>query len=64
MSSKKYSTIQSLIQEEMVQYCFSGDIYAGAELTPFAKTTIQNPLFLNNPDVKEVIILSRNLTSD
>jgi len=64
LTSAQYSSIQLEIMKLVKEYCFKYDIYSDIELTDFAKTTVLNPMFLDNPVVKRVYIISRSITDE
>jgi hypothetical protein len=64
LSSKQYSALQLKIWKLIVETCFKHDCYKCIEPTPFAKRTLMNPLFINDPKVEKVYIISRNICEE
>ena len=64
LTSEEYAALQLKIRSQLfIETMFSQpNIYDNSEPTEFARKTLQNPLFLDSPNVSEVIILSRNVT--
>jgi hypothetical protein len=61
LTSEQYSALQIKIWKTLCKTCFDTDCYKTAEPTPFAKKTLMNPLFINDPKVEKVYIISRNV---
>lgn len=62
MTSKEYLALQLTIINEMKARIFNKDLYRTLEPTEFAKRTLMNPIYINSNTVKNVYILSRNIT--
>jgi len=60
----QYADLQLKVIEKYRSLGFSGDFYSEGEPTDFARKTIMSDMFLENPNVKDVYILSRNVTED
>lgn len=65
LSSGQYTTLQLKIHKMLTDDFFSrDDIYDNLEPTEFARRTLMNPLFIEDPKVTAVVILTRNLTKN
>lgn len=63
LSSEQYSALSLEIWCHFVETFFAKkDIYDDLEPSEFARKTLMNPLFLEDPVVSKIIILSRNVT--
>jgi len=62
LTSGQYTSLQLIISELLKQEYFSSPtIYKSLEPTLFAQRTLMNPLFIDSPNVKQVVILTRNV---
>lgn len=63
LSSGQYTTLQLKIHKMITDDFFvRDDIYDNLQPTEFAKKTLMNPLFIEDPLVSSVVILTRSLT--
>jgi len=63
LTSEEYAALSIKIRSLFTSTMFNQpDIYGNSVPMEFAKKTLQNPLFLDSPNVSQVVILTRNVS--